>query len=323
MWDWLGYYTNFNGVKPECCSDFKDIIYDNSSSGIPNFQLNLNYALGNFSLNQLDIALLYLPDGDDFGHKYGPNSKELADKVKQIDKDVVGHLINQLENFHYKNGSCKLKDMVDTVIFSDHGMATFDKDCLVDLEHIINNQTLVRHVQKSSTLYHIWPMENYKEEIVKELEKVDNITVLLKKDESKNNYHYRKNSRIAPDKYNKGDHGFDPYVTSNRAMNGIFYAFGPSIRKNIQLEPFRNVEIYQLLCSLTGLTCVKSSSTHFLATNVLKVERVFQLKTFLVLLICIGALMCIAAVGVIIYHRKRSCNSEYSSVKTDENYPLS
>lgn len=59
MWDWLGYEVNFDGVKPGCCSDFRDIIYTHDS-GIENFRVNLNYALSNFSHDSLDVACNYL-----------------------------------------------------------------------------------------------------------------------------------------------------------------------------------------------------------------------------------------------------------------------
>lgn len=339
MWDWLGYNVNFNGVKPDCCSDFRDIIYHNDS-GIESFVVNLNAALGNFSHDLLDVALIYLPDADDIGHKYGPDSHQLIDRVKDIDKRVIGYLDKKLDKIQYKDTECKLKDVVNTAIFSDHGMTSINMKCIVDLEDILNNKTLVRKFLKSSTLYHIWPQENYETEVAQKLRAVRNITVFEKSTAPKR-YHYANNDRIGPivatidlqccfknkdGKNNetvceKGNHGFDPYVKGNEQMLGIFYSFGPSIRKKITVKPFQNVEIYQLLCSLTNLNCVQTSSN--LLTQILNEKSLYNSPVLLILFITIGVILCLVALGVFGYNIYRKTGKEYVTVNTEDSYGLS
>lgn len=118
-----------------------------------------------YFLFYLSMSVIYLPDPDDIGHKYGPDSIELAERVKDVDKRVIGYLINELDRIHYKDTECKLKDLVNTVIFSDHGMTTADDNCIVDINHIVYNDTLVRKSLKSSTIFHIWPQENFEMEV--------------------------------------------------------------------------------------------------------------------------------------------------------------
>ena len=48
----------------------------------------------------------------------------------------------------------------------------------------------------------------------------------------------------------KGNHGYDNRLQS---MKPIFYAAGPNIKKNYKTEPFKNVDIYPLICELLGI----------------------------------------------------------------------
>jgi hypothetical protein len=47
-----------------------------------------------------------------------------------------------------------------------------------------------------------------------------------------------------------GEHGFSPRF---QEMWGIFYAKGSKIRAGFQIEPFKNIHIYPLICQLLGI----------------------------------------------------------------------
>lgn len=67
---------------------------------------------------------------DHTGHLYGPNSKEIADKLKYID-EVVGYLIEELRNHH-------LFDKMNLIITSDHGMETISNKSAIFLDKYID-----------------------------------------------------------------------------------------------------------------------------------------------------------------------------------------
>ncbi len=62
----------------------------------------------------------------------------------------------------------------------------------------------------------------------------------------KNNYFLFgiKNTTASP---NRGTHGFNNTLPS---MRGVFFAHGPSFKKDKKINSFRNVNIYPLLCKL-------------------------------------------------------------------------
>lgn len=56
----------------------------------------------------------------------------------------------------------------------------------------------------------------------------------------------------------RGLHGFDNLHPDMRAT---FIAKGPAFPSGVWLEPFRNVEVYGLVCQLLGLTPAANNGT--------------------------------------------------------------
>uniref|UniRef100_A0A3B4DTA2 SMB domain-containing protein n=1 Tax=Pygocentrus nattereri TaxID=42514 RepID=A0A3B4DTA2_PYGNA len=56
-----------------------------------------------------------------------------------------------------------------------------------------------------------------------------------------------------------GDHGFDNKISS---MQTIFLGHGPSFKFRNQVPPFENIELYNIMCDLLGLTPVPNNGTH-------------------------------------------------------------
>ena len=50
----------------------------------------------------------------------------------------------------------------------------------------------------------------------------------------------------------RGEHGFDPYATSN--MGAIFYANGPNFKKGLSIDKFENIHVYPLVAEILGIT---------------------------------------------------------------------
>jgi len=109
----------------------------------------------------------------------------------------------------------------------------------------------------------IHPTEGNLQRAYEALKTIPNSKTYLK-EELPERFAYTLNSRIAPilvladegfsisnstQKY-KGNHGFDNALES---MRTIFMARGPNFKKNKVIEPFRNVNIYSLLCRLLDI----------------------------------------------------------------------
>lgn len=56
----------------------------------------------------------------------------------------------------------------------------------------------------------------------------------------------------------KGDHGYDFALGPMRA---IFGAYGPSVRKNFDVPPFQNIELYNLFVGECGRAALSPAQT--------------------------------------------------------------
>nr|KAG5701615.1 hypothetical protein BaRGS_019304 [Batillaria attramentaria] len=146
-------------------------------------------ALRWFTDNNTDLVLLHFHEPDSTGHVYGPDSSELADKVREMDA-VLGLILNGLE-------TRGLDDVVNVIVTSDHGMAYVDMpNNLIDLWAVID-PTMVDRVAESGTLTAILPAEGREEDVVKALKNNSHVTV-YRKEEIPEHFHYKHNPRIMP-----------------------------------------------------------------------------------------------------------------------------
>ena len=209
------------------------------------------------------LITLYFSITDDLGHKYGPNSKEIEQGVKDIDS-TIGDLVSKLNKLDLDN--------VNIIVVSDHGMLE------VDLENLINLEELI---PSDMNMTQSFPAMIYSDNS----ERVDSLYQSLAKDTSRFNvylktnlpegYHYNANlSRIGDlvlmpkppyafknksHTLSKGasTHGFDPKYTPE--MGAIFYAKGPAFIKQENIAPFENVHVYPLISKILELDFDKES----------------------------------------------------------------
>uniref|UniRef100_A0A3P8YPQ2 SMB domain-containing protein n=1 Tax=Esox lucius TaxID=8010 RepID=A0A3P8YPQ2_ESOLU len=64
-----------------------------------------------------------------------------------------------------------------------------------------------------------------------------------------------------------GDHGFDNKITS---MQTIFLGYGPSFMSRKKVPEFENIELYNVMCDLLGLTPAPNNGTHGSLNDMLK-----------------------------------------------------
>jgi predicted AlkP superfamily pyrophosphatase or phosphodiesterase len=200
---------------------------------------------------------LYFYEPDHTGHEAGPESPQTGDAVHHVD-GMVGLLMADLK---------ELQLPVDVIVVSDHGMATVEGNW-IDLDHFTD---LSQFVTVGSLLYP--PNEQSAAHAYRQLQGASDKFVVYRRRSVPAHLHFNTNPRsgdpvviptgpyvirahasetpeILQPKV-KGEHGYDP--STMKSMRAIFYAAGPDIRPDVQIQPFENIDVYPLIAHILGL----------------------------------------------------------------------
>ncbi len=96
----------------------------------------------------INFGLLYFSEPDHAGHRGGPNSSKVVERVLELDKHL-GDLISKLEGFN-------IFEQMNIIVLSDHGMTAI-KDCINLEDHL--NVTLLKNHYGQSPNFQILPKE--------------------------------------------------------------------------------------------------------------------------------------------------------------------
>ncbi|MBI4854687.1 MAG: alkaline phosphatase family protein [Acidobacteria bacterium] len=208
------------------------------------------------------LITLYIEEIDIVGHNYGPESAELKETLREVDK-IFQNLIQGLR----ERG---IFEQVNLVITSDHGMTSLSENRVIYIDDYIDLSE-VRLLEETSLAW-VWPNENNTKEIYQKLLNAHpNFKVYLK-EEMPEKYHFRNNLRISPiiiiaDEgwcvtthgltrafkrafAGGGTHGYDPDLPS---MQGLFIAHGAAFQKNLVIPSFQNLNVYNLVSRVLNL----------------------------------------------------------------------
>ncbi|KAF2790939.1 Phosphodiest-domain-containing protein [Melanomma pulvis-pyrius CBS 109.77] len=228
------------------------------------------------------LIAAYVPNVDGDGHMYGPNSTEIRQTIRSADT-MLGSILDGLQERN-------LTGIVNVVVVSDHGMATTDVDRLIQLEDLIDPNEL-EHID-GWPLYGLRPkkpedLNRLHKQLVEKAKTNPNIEVYLRDVDMPERYHFSNNERIAPlwivpkagwaivDKsefdvvegkkknevyHPRGLHGYDH---EHPLMRAIFVARGPAFphKPNSRMEPFQNIELYNIICDSIGVEPVPNNGT--------------------------------------------------------------
>jgi len=194
-------------------------------------------------------------------HSISPTNRT-AVSIKLAEADTaISYLLDQLKIIF-------LKDQVNIVITSDHGMTSSSVNRVIVLDDYFNVSDVT--IVEMSPVLVMFP--NSPEKTLEIYQRLvhPNLTVYLK-DEIPPGFHYKGSIRAPPilgianegwsistadilakypDIFNGGAHG---YIPTTPSMRGIFVANGPDFAKGEILPPFENVNIYSTLCKVLGL----------------------------------------------------------------------
>ena len=253
---WVGAEVEIKGVRPTFWRPYD--YYDNP---FPKRLDELSRWLHLPPDERPAVIAFYLEETNTAGHRFGPDSPELAAAVKLLDADV-GAIVDRL---------AAEKIEANLVVVSDHGMAPCDADRVLLLDDFLDLATV--QVDFEQTAVGLRPLgKNDVPSIMRALAKLPSQVKVYRAEDLPARFHVdAANPRVPPVwivpaegwqvmrqgllnflrmKFDRGQHGYDPAFAS---MHGIFIAHGPAFKNGVVLEPFENVHIYNLLCAALGL----------------------------------------------------------------------
>ncbi|KAG8444562.1 hypothetical protein GDO86_009646 [Hymenochirus boettgeri] len=227
---------------------------------------------------------LYLEEPDHSGHEHGPVSSEVIKALMTVDR-IVGMLMDGLKQM-------QLDKCINLILVSDHGMEEGRCENIVFLSSYL--ETSDSYIVIPGPAARLRPTNvpdeyfsfNYAG-IAKNLtckEPDQHFKAFLKQHLPKR-FHYAKNRRIealnfytdrkwqvakergASKSCEAGYHGSDNRFES---MQALFIGFGPGFKFKTEVEPFENIEIYNLMCDLLEITPAKNNGSHGNLNHLLK-----------------------------------------------------
>ncbi|MCI0539139.1 MAG: ectonucleotide pyrophosphatase/phosphodiesterase [Verrucomicrobiales bacterium] len=231
------------------------------------------------------MLALYFSDADHAGHEAGPDSEDVRQAIAQVDQ-ALGRLVTGLK-------SRGIFNRVNLIIVSDHGMARLDPSQAVALDDYFDTSQ-AETVVWNSGMVHIFPKPEMEQVVYSMLKSKapPHVTVYWKQ-ELPPRFHYGKSRRIgdivviadegwmliSQDRYRRpeltaegrvkysGAHGFDNQLESMRAL---FVAHGPAFKKQVVIEPFENVEVYNIMARILRLKPASNDGGDAVAKAVLR-----------------------------------------------------
>jgi ectonucleotide pyrophosphatase/phosphodiesterase family member 5 len=201
----------------------------------------------------------YFQETDHVGHEYGPNSPELNEAIKRLD-GIAGLFVKKLEEIN-------MKDSVDLIFVSDHGMTEISNERMINIEAITGSGKCKFYGDGAMMMIET-PKESIRDiyEVLKAKE--FHYKVYLR-EEIPDYFHFKDNPLISPifitadlgwslctnkksdfSLKEKGNHGYD---NNQLDMHGFFVAEGPDFKKNYRTGTLWNIDIYPLLCKIFNI----------------------------------------------------------------------
>ena len=208
------------------------------------------------------LVTLYFDEPDATSHSFGPVSPQTGKIVERLDS-LMGVLRTKLS---------KLPEAkrINLIILSDHGMSAISPDRYINIKSLVSNR-MIASIVGGNPVYLINPAVGKKDSVLYLLNRSKGLKA-WPKSQLPSKWHYGTNLRIPeivvvadsswsigtrPDgsTLRGGAHGYD---NSNSDMFSIFYAAGPSFKKNFKFKELNNIDIYNLICRILDITPAKN-----------------------------------------------------------------
>lgn len=222
-----------------------------------------------------NLIMLYTEMPDHCAHVHGPNSDEVREKLKEVDK-AAKYLDDELHKH-------ELRNLATVVYLSDHGMAEASVKNTVNITRYLEPDSYTL-AEKSALLY-ITPKEGQVDGIYYSLKRASEVDAnfdVYKKEEYPEKWHFKNNPRIPPilliskdghafeDIYKRyenrnltpttvfGLHGYDPDI---KKMCSFFMIRGPNVYKNKLMDPFANIDLFNLFAKILKVEAPPNNGT--------------------------------------------------------------
>lgn len=248
---WVGSETPVNGLQPEIWKKYDaSVAYETRADSVIKW-LSLPHN------KRPHLIMWYIDEPDHTGHAKGPNSPITWAVARRCDS-LVGYFRTQLAKL-------PIKEKVDFIVVSDHGMADYYKEKAVNITDYIPEEWIEHATQGPAVMVYI--KKGYKEKAYQKLQDMPHCKV-FKKENFPKRLHYGSSDRIGDIVimadlgtyiYSKkgqtqndgGAHGYDNALPE---MYAVFRAVGPHFKKGqVIKDPIANVNIYPMICDLLNI----------------------------------------------------------------------
>jgi predicted AlkP superfamily pyrophosphatase or phosphodiesterase len=209
-----------------------------------------------------ELVTLYFDEPDLTSHDFGPVSAETGIVVSRLDS-MIGAIRLKLSALPYSK-------KINLIVLSDHGMGPISPDKYVNLREVVPKR-MISSITGGNPVYEISPAEGKRDSILYMLHSVKGLKA-WKKSDLPPKWHYGTNPRIPEivvvadsswsigvrpggPSISGGAHGYD---NSDSDMFSIFYAAGPSFKRNYKFRELNNVDIYDLICRILRINPAKN-----------------------------------------------------------------
>jgi predicted AlkP superfamily pyrophosphatase or phosphodiesterase len=271
---WVGSDAEINGLRPTYWQRF--------NYSIP-FEKRVDDVIG-WLTRPVDerpaVVSFYLEEANGAGHRFGPDSPELAAALRLLDQRIAT-LLSRLRRENIEP---------NLVIVSDHGMTPTSIDRVVFIEDHVDLKSV--QIDSDGSVLAVRPLQGDAAALVAKFQSVPHLKAYRAEDLPAH-FRLKGDGRVAPvwilpDEgwhvttranverlkkrffergYLQGDHGYDPALPS---MHGILIAHGPAFRPGVEVPPVENIHVYPLLCAALKLTPARVDGDDRLARALLR-----------------------------------------------------
>uniref|UniRef100_A0A3B5QZZ3 Ectonucleotide pyrophosphatase/phosphodiesterase 3 n=1 Tax=Xiphophorus maculatus TaxID=8083 RepID=A0A3B5QZZ3_XIPMA len=208
----------------------------------------------------------YLEEPDKSGHNFGPVSARVSTAIQGVDK-IMGQLMNGLKQID-------LHRCLNIIVVADHGMEEIScdrkevmKELVGDISNYFVNEGPFGRIRARNEDFCKKPDQKItpylKSNLPKRLHyansrRIEDVTVLVEP-----KWQFERYSLITC----SGNHGYDNDVES---MHAMFLSYGPKFQQKNTIEPFANIELYNLMCDVLEISPYDNNGTHGSMNHVLR-----------------------------------------------------
>ncbi len=223
------------------------------------------------------LVTLYFDEPDATSHDYGPVSNETGKVVEKLDS-LFGVLVKKLEALPHAK-------QINIILLSDHGMAEISPERYVNIRNVVPER-MISGIFGSNPVYLINCADGKKDSVLFLLNNTAGIKA-YRKEELPARLNYGTHPRIPevvviadsswstgtrpdPSTYTGGAHGYD---NANTDMHAFFSANGSAFRKAKYINSLDNVDIYNIICAVLGISPSPNDGNEKVVKKVLKASK--------------------------------------------------